>query len=423
MSITLLGNVAVPLAGLVTAPVLAQSLGVDGRGTVAAAIAPTLLAVSLVTLGLPEALTYYSTRISARWRAIVVSVLFTLAGTGAVSVGIIAALAMPLAAGVPGLDKLMVLASMIVVPTLIQTALRGIAAGRRAWWRITFERITNSTARMVTVVALALTDSLDITTGTIAMAFSTCVGLIAYVRLPRRQTSAAASPHAFSNVISYGSRIWLGSLSGVVLARLDQTLMVVLASTYDLGLYVVAVTVSEMVLVVNSSIRDVVFAIESGGTDDNRIAAASRVSTLITACGCIAIGLLSIWAVPFFFGEDFAGAIPLIWVLSLGIVLGNPGSVAGIGLTSRGRPGLRSVSLAIAALCNVAILIVLTPLVGAMGAALATVAGNIVAGLLNVIWMNRYCGVPMSSFYGIRSTDVRTAVAVVHRFISRGKFH
>jgi O-antigen/teichoic acid export membrane protein len=41
---------------------LAKSLGVTGRGEVAAATAPLMFGVALLTLGLPETLTYFVAR-------------------------------------------------------------------------------------------------------------------------------------------------------------------------------------------------------------------------------------------------------------------------------------------------------------------------------------------------------------------------
>jgi hypothetical protein len=49
----------VPFGGIIISPILAQGLGVAGRGEVAAAIAPNSLLVAVATIGLPEALTYY----------------------------------------------------------------------------------------------------------------------------------------------------------------------------------------------------------------------------------------------------------------------------------------------------------------------------------------------------------------------------
>ena len=49
----------VPAAGVLTQPILARALGVEGRGELALALAAPGLALAVATLGLPEALVYY----------------------------------------------------------------------------------------------------------------------------------------------------------------------------------------------------------------------------------------------------------------------------------------------------------------------------------------------------------------------------
>jgi O-antigen/teichoic acid export membrane protein len=58
MAMTALGNAVTPVAALVTLPILSYTLGVTGRGEIAAATAPLLLAVTAATFGIPEAVAY-----------------------------------------------------------------------------------------------------------------------------------------------------------------------------------------------------------------------------------------------------------------------------------------------------------------------------------------------------------------------------
>src|SRR5947208_1124963 len=52
-------SLLVPLVRLVTAPLLARSLGVEVRGAVAAALNPAALIAVTAGLGLPDALTFH----------------------------------------------------------------------------------------------------------------------------------------------------------------------------------------------------------------------------------------------------------------------------------------------------------------------------------------------------------------------------
>ena len=54
-----LSSFLVPAAGVLTQPILARALGVQGRGEMAVALAAPGLALAVATLGLPEALVYH----------------------------------------------------------------------------------------------------------------------------------------------------------------------------------------------------------------------------------------------------------------------------------------------------------------------------------------------------------------------------
>jgi O-antigen/teichoic acid export membrane protein len=162
--------------------------------------------------------------------------------------------------------------------------------------------------------------------------------------------------------------------------------------------------VSEVILVFNSAVRDVIFSLESSSLNLDRLGKASRVPTLVTSSLAFTVGVLSVWGIPWLFGDAFSPAVGPTLILLLAIVLGNPGSVAGAGLSARGRPELRSVSLLIAVVVNVALVIALVPPLGACGAAWATLAGNVVAGGMNIIFLRIYLGIPVVIFLGIRKT-------------------
>jgi O-antigen/teichoic acid export membrane protein len=215
-------------------------------------------------------------------------------------------------------------------------------------------------------------------------------------------------------------RNWSGSLSGILVSRLDQALMVPLcSSTAQLGLYAVAVSISELPLVVNQAVRDVTFAAESQGPDADRLARATRLSTALTGAAAAAVGVLSVLFLTTLFGHDFAGAVVVTLVLLVAVVGGNPGSVAGMGLSARGRPGLRSLSLSLALVVDVVALVLLVPVLGAMGAALATLVANCTCAALNLYWLRRVFGLPVGSFLGLRRSDLTGATALVRRRMIR----
>lgn len=406
----MIGGAFPPLAALATQPILAQSLGVDGRGTVAAAVAPLLLATSVATLGLPEALTY---RI-ARNRSTMGSGLLKSAGFALVSsvAAVFAILLFSpwLSGGDEALAALMVVASLAVVPSILVALTRGAAAGLQEWRLVAIEKAISSGLRLVVICTLAVVDHLTVFSAALVLAFTPCIGGVIYLLIgvrarglpvPAEKESARAM-----QLLGFGSRVWIGSMSGILLMRLDQTIMVPLSGSYELGLYVVAVSISEVPLIINAAMRDVSFSSEAARFDPHRLVRASRVSSV--GVGLISIAIAgTMWAwLPLLFGEDFRPAVSVALILLLAVALGNPGSIAGAGLSAVGRPGLRSISLLIACLLNVGLMILLVPALGATGAALSTLGSNLLASNLNILFLRRIGGPAVLDFYRFRRADL-----------------
>lgn len=419
--VSLVGNVFPPLSAFVTAPILAQVLGVAGRGELGAATAPLLLALGIATFGMPEAMTHFVGRSAGPIRAVVLRGLGWLALGGVAGTAGIALLAPLLSGGSADVGALIRIAAIALVPSLLLSGLRGVAAGLHLWGLVTIERFISAAFRLVAIIALAATGTLTELSATIVIGLASFVGAIAYVALPglvsAKRRAGDAVTHA--GMLSFGSRVWVGSFIGILLARFDQAILLPMSSAVALGLYVVAISISELPLVFNSAMRDVMFSAESESNQDDRLALASRTSTIVTLVIAVLVGLASIWGIPLLFGADFADALLPTAILLAGVVLGNPGSIASVGLSARGRPGLRAFSLALGFAANLALLLLLAPVLGAVGAAIATVAGSILASLTAVILLSWRFGFSVGAFYGLRRSDITVILGAVKSIVAR----
>src|SRR5947208_4411094 len=261
VAITAVGNALPPVAMLVTQVLLAKSLGVTGRGEVAAATAPLMFAAALLTLGLPETLTYIVARGGAGrlGRQLKIS-LVALAISGAIGTWLIAIFAQPLSAGSDQLAGLMTIASTALVPALLTAALRGVAYGAQSWWLVMAERTLSAFLQLVTVGGLFAIGSLTPVNATLTIAATSFAGAVVYLVSPRWWAALHGSNNvpgtfnALPRAASYAWRIWVGSIAGIVLLRLDQVMMTPLAGVEQLGIYVVAVNVSGVALLFNSAV-------------------------------------------------------------------------------------------------------------------------------------------------------------------------
>lgn len=416
--VTLIGYAFPPIAAFVTAPLLAQALGVEGRGELASVTAPLLLAVSLATVGIPPAVTFFVARNPRLLAMAVGRGALLVSGAGLVAVVVTYLASGWLTSGDVALGVMVLVASAAIIPTVIVSTLQAGAAGLGRWRLVAAERFATSALRVGAILGLFLSGELTVFTGVVVIAFSPVLGGIVYLflRPARRDTASLAGARlSFGDLLGYGLRVWIGSVAGVLLVRIDQVIFLPIGGARELGLYVVAVAVSELPLILNGAVRDVMFTRDATAVDDRALSQASRMSTLITAFAAIAIAATGWVWIPILFGADFADAVPVALILLAAVVAGNPGSIAGIGLAARGRPGLRSTSLVIACGVNLILFLVLVPRFGAVGAAIATFAGNIIASNLNILLLKRHFGVPAGDFYRLTGADMKQLIAAVRR--------
>lgn len=420
-----IGNLALPASAFLLAPVLARSLGVSGRGELASVTATVQLVITIVAFGIPEASTYFLARLAGTPGQLARRSAVLLLATGLVGTAVLLLLAGPLSAGVAGLETLLRVAAFAVIPTLLVTGLRAIAAGQGRWGLVNAEKYLTAGLRLLGVVLLAVTGALTVGSASVILLASPVVAGLVYLRLLSTPVPAStpAERLTYATLGGYGARIWFGAVAGVLLMRLDQVLLGPTAGSVELGLYAAAVNIAEVVLIANHAVRDVTFAAEAARSQDERLQVSARLSTLLAAGLALVIALsVPLW-LPVLFGAEFAGAVPVVLVLLLGSVLVIPGSVAGASLSARGDPQWRSASLVVSVVINVSVLLLLAPALGALGAAVATLAANVVFGSLNLVFLRRRHGVRIGPFYGVRRSDVTAVTALVRRLVPIGRGH
>lgn len=407
--VTLLGFLTAPLAGFLTAPILAQGLGVTERGEVTAATAPLALGMSIFTMGLPEATTFFVARNPEKMRSILMksSTLILLAAI--IGTALFVALGPFFAGYDDDLTRIMLICTLMLLPSLWLGILRGSALGLEGFKWAAIERTFTSVFKLVIIVGLYLSGLLTVTTAALAIAVSCFIGILVYLPLIFKKQYSVQEANTINRteILRYGMRQWFGSLAGILLARLDQLLMVPLSSAYELGIYVVAVALADLGLIVNKALREVIFALESQDTRGDRVAQAARISNLATLVSGIGIVAVSYWLIPVLFGQEFSEAWLVTVILVVASILGNPGSLAGTGLSAAGRPELRSWSLVAGCLVNLALMLWLVPEHGAIGAAFATMGGSITAANGNLIFTQKVLNTKYSDYLFIKSEDIK----------------
>lgn len=407
-----LGNVMGPFSMFVGSVIMSRYLGVEGRGEAAASLAPYLLAVAVATFGLPEAATFFGAKRPLLVRPIAVGGSLASFIVGGVACVVVVFFRDWLSNSSDVIALGIILVSLAIPPALVVGFLRALASGVGWWGRVAIEKSVGALCRLVGLAVFIALGDLTPVTAAVSLAAGPCFGLFAYLGLfyGRRQVGLSRlrgmSRQILLPVGSYSGRVWIGSIAGILLMRVDQLLLVPLSNAYSLGLYVAAVNVGEVLLIVSNTFREVVFAQGSRSLRADSVACAARICGSVTLFLCLLLAVSVDFWLPALFGDEFAAAAGMAVVMLFAVAIGVPGSIGGAALSANGQPGLRSISVGLACIVNILLLVLWVPTWGAWGAVVSTLVGNLVSSTSNLVFLRRSLTVPISSFYGLRRTDV-----------------
>lgn len=369
---------------LVSGVIVARLLGPENRGYLALlALLPMILSQA-GSLGLPLAMTYYISRDQARARAIAK----TAAGAALLQVVVLVCVHGAVLAFLVTNDPLRVqvagLATLAVVPGLLaQQYGLAILQGQQRFFSFNVFRLMPVAAYCAAVVAVALTGFGDLVTITVLWSGS-CVfaGIatlaVAAYGLPRPD-SASGGPR-LRPMLAFGMKGLAGSASPVEMFRLDQGVVGLFLSPASLGIYVVAMAFTNLPRFVAQSIGIVAYPRAAAERDRDAARRATWHFFWVTVAACAAVvGLLEVsvaWLVPFFFGEEFGGAVAVARILLVSALLLSARRVLADGARGIGWPGLGTVAELSSWLALVPALALLVPAFAIEGVALALVISS-----------------------------------------------
>ena len=397
-----LANLALPLVSIITGPLLARTLGVDGRGVVAAVVAPLVLAAWVFQLGMTDALVYFVARREVSLRSAIRIACEAGAVLGVVAAATVALIAPLLLRDAPESITLVRMLSLSLPLVLIAVFLRSVVQGRERFNILVRERVALALGRLVLLVLLAVAGVLTVVTASVVTALVPLAAALALapalrLRPAEREVSGPASAPSLQQsrrrALSYGLRSGVGHTAGALTQRLDQVLLAPLAGVAELGLYVVAVALAEIPLFAINAVSDIIYARSTAQDDPAMLARALRCLTVV-AVPTAAVGIATTPVLlPLLFGRDFAAAVPLAQLLFLGSMVAGSRLLLTTGLLSLGRPGLRSVIQISGVVLTAVGLVVLIPPYGALGAATAMLISQVLTAAAYLMVFSRLSGI------------------------------
>jgi O-antigen/teichoic acid export membrane protein len=400
VTLNVLGQGGSLLIGFATSIALARLLGPAGRGLLGLMLSANLLVVVLTSIGLPTAVTYFSSRADAEPAAILGDCLVHALVLAVVLIPaswlLHGAIAEGLGRGAGGLTWVLVaaLVPLSLLDWTTNSQLQGALRFARANVVVVISRLFYAIAIVVVLGVL----SLGVTGGVIA----TGVGSLAMILLSLPPILRAGRPRfdwrLARRLYGYGARAQMGSILQLANGRLDVLVLQIYRPLAQVGYYVVAQTVAELVVTLANEFRwtGMVLVTKSEGEQRASTSAdAVRHFTLLGGAAAIANVLFGSAVIVLGYGSRFHAAIapmlillPGVWMLGIGIVIQGD-------LSGRGRPGLASTLAGASAAVTTALDFALIPPLGTNGAALASLCGYSTLGIVSVVVLHRVSAIPV----------------------------
>ncbi len=343
---------------------------------------------------------------------------FTLAATALGAVAISAGAALAILTGLVTLPRDLgttgLVAAALLPPGVILLVLGGILQGLK---RVTAAEVLSNALRPTLVLAgvgmLALAQRLPISAPTILQIY---LGATILAVAVSAAVTAASVPAEMSNArAAYTPRVWIRAsfaflavmVAAAINERIDLIVMGAMAEPAAVAQYAVAARFAQTVFAtVNASaavmaprLVERLPQIEAGERAPVQllVRATARTMVAVSALALVALAVLGPWLLKLF-GPHYAGAIVPMLVLVAGLTVSAAFGPAGSVATFMGHPRLAVLSLVAGIVSNAGLNLALVPRLGALGAAIATVSGMVVASVLAWILMRRQLHLDASVF-------------------------
>lgn len=372
--------------------VTARLLGPQLRGELAVMIAIPSLVAALGLMGGDTANLYFAGRSRGAHAAVVG---FALAHAAVIALVValpLALLGLAWPAARLGLPAGSFVLAVALTPILTLVLLLGAAeSGRHRAARVALLTTAATAMWLLGTLAAAAVGVRDVSSlFALFLAAQAALG-IALLALgwPRHGEGTSLAARAY---LRYAAGANISGIALLVMLRLDVPLIQVFAGPVEVGLYAVALPISESLLLLSTAIGLVLLpSIATGAADRER----TIVITQLASYGAVAVALCLAVAAPFLvpvvFGPEFGASVPILWALLPGAVLFTAGRTLHTYLVAT---SLRAATGgALAALAIVVVLsLALIPRYGALGAAMASSAGYAGFALVNASTFARLGG-------------------------------
>lgn len=383
------------LCTVVTSLVGARALGPAGRGDLLVISLWPLVISLLAELGLPNAHRYWMAKEPARVSRLFSNTVIYAVVAGAASVMLGNLLVPHLIAERSADVMLLARIYLLNIPAIIFLDLvRALLEGTRRFGWAGASRLMFFGVQAFGFTGLWLVHRLTVATAAYTVMVSQAPALLLALIAVRKKLRPRWQPswNEFKTSMHYGLRDYAGGVADFTTLRLDQMMLGGMASNAAIGLYVVAVRLSELTTVVAGALADALMPEVAGSRACEQAESLLARTLRLTLYANLLVLIPLWWAAPLIlrvlFGERFVPAAGAFrWLLAAAVVW-SASAIVISGLQGFGYPGLSTIARFLSAAVTAPALLVLLPRMGIEGAAIASLIGYsvmLVAALVGLV--------------------------------------
>ncbi|MFF2481808.1 lipopolysaccharide biosynthesis protein [Paenibacillus sp. NPDC058071] len=398
-------NLFILLLNTLTGIIIARFLGPEGRGEQAAMIMWPQLLSYIVTLGLPSSIIYHMKKREGNDGSLYVASLWTGLCLAALSVGAGLLLIPKWLSGYSTETVQFACWALVLVPFgLLGIMNNAVLQAREEFQLYNRMRYLPNVMTLMLLIALVTTNQVTPLHTSIAylapIAPATLWTTVRLLRIYRiRQKKVMASARLLTG---YGIRSYGTDLAGTLSFYIDQVLVAGLLSPASLGIYLVALNLSKMLEIIQTSVVSVLFPQAASLQQEEAVRLTlkmHRISSMIT----IVLGFMAIALAPYalllLYGSGFKEAIGLFRILVVHTVVSSATWTIAQAFMATGKPGRTTALKAASLLMNALLINLLVPGYGIAGAAYALLLSSVVNFAVLIVLFVRDYGVRLSSFF------------------------
>jgi O-antigen/teichoic acid export membrane protein len=409
------GEVAIFLGSLIFGLITARALGPFGKGVLGVLAGAFSMLVTILSLRFERAVMFFCATKPQQVAQTVSSALY---------VGVAMLFFIPLYWCMPpgvtkyifgGVSGEFIVAAFLFLPnTYLLLVLSALLAGQRRYDRRLTILITAHVVRvLIAVVGLIV---LDYSLQQFIVLFGVSelvLYLIMFVTLVHHNAwSLRLDWNHLREMVRYSAAGFLSIPSELVLANLFLFVLSVNQGSYDAGLFVVAIMMTNTLAYFANAIKVVIlpYAASTSEIDESRVL---RVLIGVELLMAIALVLLGRFLIVLLYGTQFEGSFLPAVLLIPGALSATVCSVLSASIQGRGRPGLASVATFLGSVCAVGLAFPMIFSYGINGAAVASTISNVISAVVAIVIYMRMTGRPIRPMLVIQPVDVHDTRAAL----------